>query len=159
VFDSSGKVAVPTQTVKGKGIDKIEDLETPSQPGPYKLKLWLEDAEGNAGAAVTAPLAYECVRLPARGARLDAGFAGRPSATLQQGQGAPLEGSLRDASGNPVAGAAPRSTARPARPPTSFAPRCAKPAATHTSRANRTRSRCGCCRRRPSAGAAPGAGT
>jgi hypothetical protein len=106
VLDSSGGVVVPTQTVKGEGIDRIEDLETPSGSGSYELKLWLEDEEGNQGAPVTAPLAYECVRSLARGGEcLDAGFAGQPSETLQQGQGALLEGSLHDGSGGPVAGA------------------------------------------------------
>jgi hypothetical protein len=106
VLDGSGHVVVPTQTVKGEGIEAIEDLETPSQAGAYTLKLWLQDEEGNQGAPVTAPLAYECVRSAAPGgARLDAGFGGQLSQTVPQGQGATLSGSLLDASGGPVAGA------------------------------------------------------
>jgi hypothetical protein len=106
VLDGSGKVVVPTQTVKDEGVEAVEDLETPSQAGTYTLKLWLEDEEGNQGAPVTAPLAYECVRSPiAGGAHLDAGFGGRLAETVPQGQGATLSGALRDASGGPVAGA------------------------------------------------------
>ncbi len=105
VLDSAGKVVVPTQTVKGQGVEGVEDLETPSQAGAYTLKLWLEDEEGNQGAPITAPLSYECVRSPVGGAQLDAGFGGPLAETVQQGQGATLTGALRSASGAPVAGA------------------------------------------------------
>lgn len=107
VLDSSGRAVVPTQTAKGEGIEGIEDLDTPSQAGSYTLRLWLEDEEGNVGAPVTAPLSYDCERSPvAGGERLSADFDGQPTQSVQQGQGASLTGSLRGASGAPVAGAA-----------------------------------------------------
>jgi hypothetical protein len=108
VLDASGRVAVPTQTVKGEGVEAIEDLEAPSRSGNYTLRLWLEDEEGNAGAPVTAPLAYECAGSDAAGGRaLSAGLgaSGAGEAAVRQGQGSDLRGRLAGG-GSGVAGAA-----------------------------------------------------
>jgi hypothetical protein len=103
VLDGAGKVVVATQAADGEGVQSIADLETPSAAGAYALRLWLTDEEGNVGAPVTAPLAYDCMRSPVSGGeQLSAGFAGQPTQTVQQGSGALLSGALRGASG-PVA--------------------------------------------------------
>ena len=103
VLDGAGKLAVPTQTVTGDGVDSIQDVQAPDPSGTYTLKLWLQDEEGNAGAPATVPLSYECPRSPVPGgATLSAGFA---EGTVQQGQGSTLRGALRQSSGAPVAGA------------------------------------------------------
>jgi hypothetical protein len=106
VLDGSGKAVVPTQTVNGTDVQAAQNLEAPGLAGAYTLRLWLEDAEGNAGAPVTAPLSYECPRSPVGGgAQLAAGLGGQPIQTVDQGQGATLGGSLRDSSSAPLAGA------------------------------------------------------
>lgn len=108
VLEASGKVAVPTQVVKGNGIEAIEDLEAPSRAGDYTLKLWLEDEEGNAGAPVTAPLAYRCVRSDASGATaITAGLGegARPEEVVKQGTGSALRGRVSGPGGG-IAGAA-----------------------------------------------------
>jgi hypothetical protein len=107
VLDGEGKVVVPTQTVKGEGVAAIEDLETPTQPGPYTLRVWLEDEEGNVGAPATAPLSYRCVRSDAGGATsLSAGVGTDQAAeaVVNQGEGSVLTGRLAN-SGDGVAGA------------------------------------------------------
>lgn len=104
VLDAAGKVVVPTQTTSGEGVQGIQDLEVPSAAGSYQLRLWLEDEEGNVGAPVSAPLAYECLRSQVGGATsLSAGFGGQPSQTLRQDQGAALSGALRAADGSAIA--------------------------------------------------------
>jgi hypothetical protein len=103
VLDGAGKVVVATQAAECEGVQSIADLETPSAAGAYALRLWLTDEEGNVGAPVTAPLAYDCMRSPVSGGeQLSAAFAGQPTQTVQQGSGAVLSGALRGASG-PVA--------------------------------------------------------
>ena len=107
ILNGAGKTVVPTTTVSGQGIDAIADLRTPSDRGAYTLRLWLSDAEGNAGAPVTAPLAYDCVRSDAGGAsELSAGFGrrGAPRAHVRQGHSLSLGGELRSP-GGPVSGA------------------------------------------------------
>ncbi|HET6571864.1 MAG TPA: carboxypeptidase-like regulatory domain-containing protein [Solirubrobacterales bacterium] len=103
VLDGSGHVAVPEQTVRGKDVSAIADVHAPDSAGSYTLRLWLSDAEGNAGAPASVPLAYECSRSPVPGgANLDAALS---EGTVQQGQSAALSGALRQSSGAPVAGA------------------------------------------------------
>lgn len=107
VLDGEGKVVVQTQTVKGEGVAAIEDLEVPTQPGPYTLRLWLEDEEGNVGAPATAPLSYQCVRSDAGEANsLSAGVGTDQSseAIVDQGEGSVLTGRLAER-GDGVAGA------------------------------------------------------
>ena len=104
VLDGAGKAAVPTQTVTGADISSIADIQAPDPGGEYTLRLWLEDAEGNAGAAATVPLSYECGRSPVGGG---AALSASPSSdTLAEGQDAALTGAVRQGSGAPVAGAA-----------------------------------------------------
>lgn len=97
VLDRAGAAVVPATTLRDESIDSIENLDTPRERGPYTLRLWLSDAEGNAGAPVSAPLAYRCVRSEARGGlRLSAGFgqATAPSTIVPQSEGAALSGHL-----------------------------------------------------------------
>ena len=108
LLDGSGKVVVPTQTISGEGVQAIQSLETPQAGGDYTVKLWLEDAEGNVGAAASAPLAYECLRSDViTGASLSAGLgsAGAAEEVVQQGQGSTVRGRLTDATGAGVGGA------------------------------------------------------
>jgi hypothetical protein len=107
VLDGAGKVVVPTQTVKGEGVVAIDDLDAPDQPGPYTLRLWLEDEEGNVGAPVTAPLSYRCVRSDAGEANslsVGVGTDQGPEAIVHQGEGSILTGRLAER-GDGVAGA------------------------------------------------------
>lgn len=107
VLDGAGKVVVPTQTVRGEGVAAIEDLETPSQPGPYTLRLWLSDEEGNVGAPATAPLSYRCVRSDAGEANslsTGVGTDQGAEAIVRQGEGSILTGRLAER-GDGVAGA------------------------------------------------------
>jgi len=107
VLGDDGKVVVATRTVRGEGVAAIGDLEAPSQPGPYTLRLWLSDEEGNAGAPASAPLSYECVRSDAGVATsLSAGVGAEQSgeAVLRQGEGSILTGRIAEA-GDGVAGA------------------------------------------------------
>jgi hypothetical protein len=108
VLDGAGQVVVSTQTARGEGIAAIADLEAPRQSGPYALRLWLEDEEGNVGAPVTAPLSYRCVRSEVGGAsELSAGLGanGAAEVVLHQGDGSTLSGHLSGPGGG-VAGAA-----------------------------------------------------
>jgi hypothetical protein len=99
VLDGSGRVVVPTQTVEGDGVSTIEDLQTPDQPGPYTLRLWLSDEEGNVGAPATAPLSYRCVRSDAGEANMLSAGVGTeqgPEAIVRQGEGSILTGRLAE---------------------------------------------------------------
>lgn len=103
VLDGGGKGVVPKTDVAGEDVQAVPDLDAPGPAGAYQLRLWLTDAEGNVGAPITAPLSYDCVRSVAGGAQqLTVGFGAGSDATVQQGQGANLSGSLRGQSG-PVA--------------------------------------------------------
>jgi len=99
VLSPAGKVVVGPKEVPGEGIDSIDDLEAPAGRGDYTLKLWLSDAEGNVGAPVSAPLAYECVGSPGAPSvrSLSAGFGagGAGSILVSQGSDASLGGALR----------------------------------------------------------------
>ncbi|HEU5105550.1 MAG TPA: hypothetical protein VFU11_06885 [Solirubrobacterales bacterium] len=102
VLSPAGDVVVPTQTLGGSDIETIPDLETPRARGRYTLRLWLEDAEGNVGAATTAPLAFECVRSDIDGgAVLSSGLGeeGMPAEIVSQGEGSVLHGRLTGAAG------------------------------------------------------------
>ncbi|MET0558901.1 MAG: hypothetical protein ABW065_09565 [Solirubrobacterales bacterium] len=98
VLGADGSVVVSPRTVPGEGIRSIDDLDTPTRRGTFTLKLWLVDAEGNEGAPTSAPLAYECVRSEASGARGLSVVVNRPagaSPVLSEGEGALLTGKLR----------------------------------------------------------------
>jgi hypothetical protein len=102
VLNPAGDVVVQAQTVGGSNIEAIQDLETPRPRGIYTLKLWLEDAEGNVGAATTAPLAYECVRSDIDGGTVLSGGLGEQGMveeTVSQGEGSVLHGRLMGAAG------------------------------------------------------------
>jgi hypothetical protein len=103
VLDAAGRVVIPTTTAGGDNVQAVANLDVPSAAGSYQLRLWLTDAEGNVGAPVTAPLAYECMRSAASGGtQLTATLGGQPAQTVQQGQGASLTGTL-SGNGGPVA--------------------------------------------------------
>ena len=107
VLNGAGRAVVPVTTVSGDGIDKVADLQTPREGGSYSLRLWLSDAEGNEGAPVSVPLAYECVRSDAgRASELGAGLGDErsPAERVRQGRGTTLAGDLHG-SGGPVSGA------------------------------------------------------
>ena len=55
-LDAAGDPVGDTQTLAGEDPRAITDLATPAQRAHYKLQVWLSDAEGNVGAASTAPL-------------------------------------------------------------------------------------------------------
>jgi hypothetical protein len=108
ILNGSGAVSVPTQTVSGQGVQAIPGLDAPEDRGAYTLRLWLSDAEGNVGAAVSVPLAYDCVRSQAGGGvALTSGLGGDGAAgeIVQEGSGSLLHGSLRGAGGAAVANA------------------------------------------------------
>jgi hypothetical protein len=103
VLDGAGKVVVTKTSVRGENVQALGSLDAPGPAGPYQLRLWLTDAEGNVGAPVTAPLAYDCARSTVVGGQeLTANFGGGSDATVQQGHAAILSGSLRGQTG-PVA--------------------------------------------------------
>ena len=64
------------------------NLEAPERRGNYKLRLWLPDEEGNVGAPVSAPLAYDCMRSPVPGGtQLSAALGGQRSPDRAAGPG------------------------------------------------------------------------
>jgi hypothetical protein len=100
VLDQAGAAVVAAQTIPGEGVQSITSLQTPRERGRYTLRLWLSDAEGNVGAPVNAPLAYECVRSPIGGGlSLSAGLGKRAadSIVLREGDGTFLSGALKGA--------------------------------------------------------------
>jgi hypothetical protein len=102
VLDAAGTVVVPTQTITGDNPQTIEDLVTPRDRGNYTLRLWLSDEEGNVGAPVTAPLAYDCVRSEVSGGSiLSAGLGedGDAALVVDEGEGSSLTGTLRGLGG------------------------------------------------------------
>ena len=68
MLDGAGKVVVPTQTVSGDNVQAIaETSKRRAPPATTSCGSGCTDAEGNVGAPVTAPLAYECMRSPVTG--------------------------------------------------------------------------------------------
>jgi hypothetical protein len=108
ITDDAGNVVVGEQTIAGEDIAAITHLATPKQRGSYRLSVWLSDAEGNVGAPVSAPLAYECVRSEAKGATSVSatfGAAKRNQVLVPYGSGATLAGTLSGAGGAGLGGA------------------------------------------------------
>lgn len=107
VLNPAGGVVVGTQAIEGEDPQAITDLQTPRDKGTYTLRVWLEDAEGNAGVPTSAPLSYECVRSDAAGGTaLSAGLgeSGAAEEIVHQGTGSTLHGKLTGAGGG-IAGA------------------------------------------------------
>lgn len=108
MLNEAGQVIVATQDVPGEDPEAIQNLDTPKEAGNYSLRLWLSDAEGNVGAAVSAPLSYECPRTDVSGGNeLTAGFGESSNRvlTVPQGRGSSFDGSLHGG-GDPIPGAA-----------------------------------------------------
>ena len=108
ITDAAGRVVVGEQTVTGENPQTITDLATPRARGSYRLLVWLSDAEGNVGAPVSAPLAFDCVRSDVKGAvSLSATFGPehRNQILVPYGSGATLAGRLRGAGGRELGGA------------------------------------------------------
>jgi hypothetical protein len=103
VLNGAGAVVVPTRSIEADAPQAIGDLETPRERGTYTLRLWLSDAEGNVGAPVSAPLAYDCVRSDVGGGlSLSAGL-GKDSAStteLREGEAVTLSGRLQGVGGD-----------------------------------------------------------
>ncbi len=98
VLNGAGNPVVQTKTIGAENLQAIQALETPRERGSYTLRLWLEDAEGNQGAPVNVPLAYDCVRSEAGGgSSLSAGLGPHGDGTLvvSEGQGSTLAGKLQ----------------------------------------------------------------
>jgi hypothetical protein len=98
ITDAAGEVVVPATTVSGRDIEAIGELKAPGGRGPFTMRLWLSDEEGNAGAPVSVPLSYGCVRSEAPGGvSLTAGLGrrGAPEQLVRQGRGSTLRGVLR----------------------------------------------------------------
>ena len=105
VLDEKGAVAVPTQTVSANNVEAIADLQSPKERGAYGLRMWLSDAEGNSGAPVSVPLAYQCVRSDTNaGDSLSSGLgsAGSRDQIVQEGEGSIVHGTLKAANGKGV---------------------------------------------------------
>ena len=105
VLDAKGAVAVPTQTVAGANVEAIADLQSPKERGSYGLRMWLSDAEGNVGAPVSVPLAYQCVRADTNtGDSLSAGLGadGSNDEVVQEGEGSIVHGALKATDGRGV---------------------------------------------------------
>jgi hypothetical protein len=105
ILNGAGAVVVPTKTLIGNNIESIQNLDAPNDRGKFSLRIWLSDEEGNAGAAATVPLSYECVRSPVGGGQqLTANLGDASQKIVQQGQGATVNGDLRGTGGD-IAGA------------------------------------------------------
>jgi hypothetical protein len=101
ILNGAGAVVVPTKTLTGNNIESIQNLDAPNDRGKFSLRIWLSDEEGNAGAPVTAPLSYECVRSPAGGGQqLTADLGESNQKTVKQGEGATVSGDLRGTGGD-----------------------------------------------------------
>jgi len=104
ILNAAGETVVAQRTIRASAPQAIENLETPSDRGSYTLRLWLSDAEGNVGAAVKAPLSYDCTRgETGRGITISAalGEEKAKTASLDEGQGTTLIGAVRRLGGPP----------------------------------------------------------
>lgn len=102
VLNGAGETVAPTKTVSANDPQAIEDLETPHERGSYTLRLWLDDAEGNVGAPIKAPLTYDCVKSEVGGGlTLTAGLGKHDDGELAVGQkeGSTLSGKLEGLGG------------------------------------------------------------
>jgi len=98
ILGPDGKVVVPHMVIRGRVPEQIENLDTPRERGTYTLLLWLSDAEGNEGAPVKVPLAYNCTRAESgRGITISAALGSDKAKTtiVEEGQGSSLSGAVR----------------------------------------------------------------
>ncbi len=105
VLDSKGAVSVPTQSIAAPNVSSIAALQSPKLAGTYSLRMWLSDAEGNAGAPATVPLSYRCVRAETDAASsLSAGLGASSAAeqVVKEGEGSTLHGTLKAPDGKAV---------------------------------------------------------
>jgi hypothetical protein len=98
VLNDAGDIVVATRSLGGDNPQMIANLDGPRGRGNYTLLLWLSDAEGNVGAPVKAPLAYDCVRSDVVGGlTLSAGLGKKADQALvvKEGEGAIVTGKLQ----------------------------------------------------------------
>jgi hypothetical protein len=101
VVNGAGEPVV-TKDIEADNPEAIQSLDTPRESGAYALEVWLSDEEGNVGAPVEAPLAYDCVRSDVGGGKaLSAGLGenAEPTVIVPQEQGSMLSGSLKGRGG------------------------------------------------------------
>jgi hypothetical protein len=61
VVNANGDVVVPEQTVSGSNISQLNSIAGPSQPGDYRMRVWLEDSVGLVSPAAIAPIPHDTV--------------------------------------------------------------------------------------------------
>ena len=59
VVNATGEVVEPEKTFSAANPSEVPDVAGPSQPGEYRLRLWLEDGVGLSGPASTAPIPHD----------------------------------------------------------------------------------------------------
>ncbi len=59
VVNATGEVVVPEQTVAASEPSTLSNIEGPSKPGDYRLRVWLEDQVGLSGPVSTAPIPHD----------------------------------------------------------------------------------------------------
>lgn len=59
IVNAAGEVVIPEKTVSGTNLSALSKIEGPSDPGDYRLRVWLEDEVGFQGPASTAPIPHD----------------------------------------------------------------------------------------------------
>lgn len=59
IVNAAGEVVVPEKTVSGTNLSALSKIEGPSNPGDYRIRVWLEDEVGFQGPASTAPIPHD----------------------------------------------------------------------------------------------------
>jgi len=59
IVNDKGEVLIPAQTVSANNPTALSDIEGPASPGPYTLRLWLEDQVGFQGPAAEAAIPHD----------------------------------------------------------------------------------------------------
>jgi hypothetical protein len=59
IVNAAGNVVVPEKVLSGTNPTELKAIEGPSQPGDYRLRVWLEDGVGFVGPAATIPIPHD----------------------------------------------------------------------------------------------------
>lgn len=59
IVNAAGEVVVPEKTVSGTNLSALSKIEGPSNPGDYRVRVWLEDQVGFQGPASTAQIPHD----------------------------------------------------------------------------------------------------